>query len=780
MSTKNNRAVDEMVQMVQQWLNDTFPEKFKYDPTGENSGEYPVQPDGMTGNTTVTALVMALQLHLGLDDDGIWGSGTTSHCPTITASTTDEILIRILQGGFYCKGYQPKGFDGVMGAGTLAAINSYKLDLGLDANSELPADVFKSLLTMDASKLSLLGTYEIRQIQQYLNGSYGNLFKSKLGYLPTGGIYERKTNKALIYAFQSAIGTTPDGAIGNNTYNAMPTLSKGSNNQKLIRILEACLICNGYSVSFDGNFSDTDEAVVREFQEFMCLNLDPAVTLGSVNRRTWSALLQSKGDPERTANACDTATIIDSAKATALKANGYNYIGRYLTGTVLQDGVRVNKALSISEIQAITDAGMKIFAIYQDGGASANYFNRSQGAIDAQKAITAAEALHIPHGEIIYFAVDYDFTDNLYEENVRPHFSGIRSTMENAGSPYRIGIYASRNICSRAIGSSLACSAFVADMSTGYSGNLGYPMPDNWAFEQYHEFTFTSNGVSLPLDKNIASGRYEGFDANSRCGGNNYADVTLHGNMTLIKDEGIGYYLCDICNHQFLSPAEQDKAILSFEDSLMVKAAYIAFYYYNDMNRRGFMTANTNIARNMLKEMRKIRAKYTGYQFSDAEGVPVIEPLPYYPMEGDSYYDDDLEIAKLRMKRGSEIVWHDVISGMLENIGSWFIPVPVYQALSLEDELMDIIQNPDTTNITLAFLDYFAGKSGYDSLGVILDIISVGIDANNTEEEIAPTDYVVTFRTVTAQSSVKESYVIFDESGKIKDVIFSDLISVNE
>lgn len=777
MSTKQSRAVDYMVQQVQLWLNETFPEQFKYDPTGEDSGDYPVQPDGITGNTTVTALIMAVQLHYDLEPDGIWGSGTSSHCPIITASTTDEILIRILQGGFYCKGYNPGGFDGIMGPRLLGAINSFKLDLGLEANSELPPDVFKTLLTTDAT--ILVGSSAVREVQQYLNGTYGNLFKSKLGYLPTGGIYERKTNKALIYAFQSAIGTTADGAIGNNTYNAMPTLSKGSSNQKLIRILEACLICNGYSVDFDDSFSDADEAVVREFQEFMCLNLDSAVTLGSVNRRTWSALLQSKGDPERTPNACDTATIIDSAKAAALKANGYNYIGRYLTGTVLQDGVRVNKALSIDEIQAITDAGMKIFAIYQDGGASANYFNRTQGIADAQKAIAAAEALHIPHNEIIYFAVDYDFTENLYEQNVLPHFLGIRSTMEDAGSPYRIGIYASRNICSLAMDSSLACSAFVADMSTGYSGNLGYPMPDNWAFEQYHEFTFSSNGVSLPLDKNIASGRYEGFDADSLCGGSSYSDVTTHGSMTLTNIDDTVYYLCDICNYQILSPEEQDKTILSFEDSLTMRAAYITFLYYNEMNRRGYMTANTNIARNMLKEMLKIRKKYTGYAFSDSDGVPVIEPLPYFPMDGDSFYDDDLEIAKLHLKRGNEIVWHDLVFGMLENLGNWLIPAPVYEALSLENQLMDLIQDPNTKDVTAAILSYFAGKSNYKSLSVLVDIIYLGSELSDTEQDFAPTDYVVTFRTVTAQSSVQDCYIIFYESGKFKKAIFNDLVNID-
>jgi hypothetical protein len=51
------------------------------------------------------------------------------------------------------------------------------------------------------------------------------------------------------------MNTTPDGSIGNNTYKAFTELAKGS---------------------------------------IMCLDLDATVRLGSINRRTWAALLHSK------------------------------------------------------------------------------------------------------------------------------------------------------------------------------------------------------------------------------------------------------------------------------------------------------------------------------------------------------------------------------------------------------------------------------------------------------------------------------------------------------
>ncbi|KRM23387.1 hypothetical protein FC90_GL000342 [Latilactobacillus graminis DSM 20719] len=41
---------------------------------------------------------------------------------------------------------------------------------------------------------------------------------------------------------------------------------------------------------------------------------------------------------------------------------------------------------------------------------------------------------------------------------------------------FRVGIYGTRNVAQHVIDSGLAVYAFVSDMSTGYSGNLGYPM----------------------------------------------------------------------------------------------------------------------------------------------------------------------------------------------------------------------------------------------------------------------------------------------------------------
>lgn len=48
-------------------------------------------------------------------------------------------------------------------------------------------------------------------------------------------------------------------------------------------------------------------------------------------------------------------------------------------------------------------------------------------------------------------------------------------------------------------------------MSTGFSCNLGYSMPKNWAFDQFCELSSFSSSPSFPLDKDAYSGRDAGF-----------------------------------------------------------------------------------------------------------------------------------------------------------------------------------------------------------------------------------------------------------------------------
>lgn len=68
---------------------------------------------------------------------------------------------------------------------------------------------------------------------------------------------------------------------------------------------------------------------------------------------------------------------------------------------------------------------------------------------------------------------------------------------------YRIGVYGTRNVCTQVMEAGYAVTCYVSDLSTGYSGNMGFKLPANWNFDQFSEITgiTDSAGVKWDLDK---------------------------------------------------------------------------------------------------------------------------------------------------------------------------------------------------------------------------------------------------------------------------------------
>ncbi|MDB7946439.1 DUF1906 domain-containing protein [Faecalitalea cylindroides] len=234
---------------------------------------------------------------------------------------------------------------------------------------------------------------------------------------------------------------------------------------------------------------------------------------GVIGVSTMKSLLTSKGDTGRLALACDCSTVLNAKQASALYNSGYRYIGRYLTGTVGVGAEERSKALTISEIKAIQNAGLSIFPIYQDGGYYSEYFGKTlQGSYDAVTAIQRAKRLGFTNGTTIYFAVDFDCLEYETDGLIIPYFRQINTVFNQSGinsKHYKVGIYAPRYVCTKVYEAGLAEYSFVADMSTGFSGNLGYAIPENWAFDQFFEYTYPSS-PSFDLDKVGFSGRDSG------------------------------------------------------------------------------------------------------------------------------------------------------------------------------------------------------------------------------------------------------------------------------
>lgn len=83
-------------------------------------------------------------------------------------------------------------------------------------------------------------------------------------------------------------------------------------------------------------------------------------------------------------------------------------------------------------------------------------------------------------------------------------------SISELGGYYSVGIYGPRNICIKVSEAMPIKSSFVSSMSTGFSSNLGFPLPYNWAFDQISTITIGTSAGSIEIDNNIKSGRDTG------------------------------------------------------------------------------------------------------------------------------------------------------------------------------------------------------------------------------------------------------------------------------
>ncbi|MCA0174578.1 glycoside hydrolase domain-containing protein [Bacillus sp. RAR_GA_16] len=491
--------VDEMVLRVQQWVNLHYSWHPQYEVIDEN---------GKTGWSTMYALTRALQIELGITKlfdnfgDGTasaykqWGELELGNIPDDDKGTN---IVTILQGGMYCKGYGPGGFTGTFGEGTKAAVIKLQTDAGLPIRDGRVYDyIFRAFLTMDAFVLTPGGDERIRKMQRDLNYNY----YTTSGVQPSDGHYQRGTNRALIYGIQTEEGIAPwyqTGAVGPSTRNGLPTLNTGVQGN-FVKLFQYALYVNNFDPgAFDGIYGQGVKNTVIDFQNFVGLTAD-----GIAGKQTWFSALVSTGDSTRKGTACDCVTEITPPRAQALKNAGYEIVGRYLSNA---KNSNLNKEIQIGELENIFDAGLKVFPIYQTDGSEFSYFGSNQGEIDAELAYKAARKHGFKKNTIIYFAVDFDALGYQIDDNIMNHFKSINIAMERMGGFYKVGVYGPRSVCSSVSEVGLATTSFVSGMSTGFSGNLGYPLPENWAFDQISTISVGSGDGYIEIDNNIASGR---------------------------------------------------------------------------------------------------------------------------------------------------------------------------------------------------------------------------------------------------------------------------------
>jgi peptidoglycan hydrolase-like protein with peptidoglycan-binding domain len=496
--------MDQLVLDAQKWVNSTY---------GAVSGYTPCPEDGITGWDTMYCLTQALQYELGitaLSDN--FGPTTYADLQAYGPVGPDSgnINMRIIaEAALYCKGYSGGALDGGFDSDTCAGLASMLSDIGgltPSVPNSVDPKVFKAMLNMDAYVLVEGGTAMIQTCQRWLNRAYYAHGEYFIG--PCDGNYSRNVQESLVLGIQYQMGLTDSqvtGALGPATENALQdeafvtTGSVDPGTTGWVRLFQCAVAFNGYDCEWGdsgGTYTSDLATTVEAFQTFARLTAS-----GSGDYQTWMSLLVSTGDPTRKGTAFDCETPLTTTTVQTVVNNGYSIVGRYLTGGA-------GKALTSEEMVLIFGNGLSLFPIYQLAGDELSDFSYDLGVTAATNAYEAATALGIPFGTVIYFAVDYDATDDDIASAIIPHFQGIQATMSAIGGPqYAVGVYGTRNTCSTLYAQGLATRSFASDMSTGYSGNLGFPLPDNWAFDQIATITLDEgeNGA-VEIDNDLASG----------------------------------------------------------------------------------------------------------------------------------------------------------------------------------------------------------------------------------------------------------------------------------
>ncbi len=596
--------MDPYIVNVQEWVN----QNFKGEPGYEE-----ITVTGKTGWTTIYALVHALQITLNVgaivDNFGPSTENSFKEYISVTplvetdpdnrvdpleflsleelqALNTDDMseenknkvielikyrrIVGIVQGALLCKGYSigTNKPTGNFYSGTGNAIRNLKEDAGVeDTTSYVTVNVMKALMSMDYfySYDNSTRTKNIIEMQRYLNKNY----EDYIGLCPCDGVYGRRTNKALIYAIQAEEGMSTSVANGNcgpSTKSCLPTLSvegtsKGTSYngssyssekiEKFKILANMLLYFNGFG---DGTISSTlKENTISQFQTKYVIPVT-----GEIDYTTWLSLLISCGDTERPASACDCATILTKEKAKTLYDNGYRIVGRYLSGYIASGE---SKALTIDELKIAVEAGLRIFPIYQQSANSVSYFTVQRATNDLLNAFDHASKLGLPSGTSIYFAVDCDPQESEITDYIIPYFKILSSIMKDSlNNKYPVSIYGTRNVCSKVSNAGYAKYSFVSDMSTGFSGNLGFCIPDNWAFDQFTTIKVGSGDGKIEIDKDATSGK----------------DLGLGGDLYLTDIGKVYYSLLDMYNLA-LQYTDGDK-----EKSNMLVLQYIRKERYGD------------------------------------------------------------------------------------------------------------------------------------------------------------------------------------------------------
>jgi len=505
-------TADIQIYAAQQWCNSTY----------TNAAAYERCPEfGKTGWSTVLSMTQGLQWELGISPTvRNFGPGTFNAVKArgkVPSAETNSNLIHLYNGTMWSKGYFASTDQGSWNHDAQVSLTQLYGDTGLDFDSMVVSmwpHVCRALFRMDQFKQIPQGNAITRKVQQWLNRRYvASIGIPAMILVPCDGWYSRDVAQGFMMALQYELGialSSINGNFGPTTQSLLKSKGTRPLSSDLRYIFRSACFFNSPIPDGAGHLAyspsdmDTDTetsthvAWIKAFQRFSQLPVT-----GTNEYATWAQLLVSTGDADRPATGCDCITQITASRGAQLKDAGYKIVGRYLDEDVDPSDPRyLGKALKPGEPQAILDAGLRFFPIFQYSGRSLSSFTYDTGSFHGGKAHDKAVSYRVPAGTCIYFAVDYDALDEDIDSNIKPYFQGVFDSLRAKGERYVYGVYGSRNVCTRISQEQGATWSFVSGMSWGFSGNLGFTLPENWAFNQIKEFSFGGSG-GFGLDNDV-------------------------------------------------------------------------------------------------------------------------------------------------------------------------------------------------------------------------------------------------------------------------------------
>lgn len=134
-------------------------------------------------------------------------------------------------------------------------------------------------------------------------------------------------------------------------------------------------------------------------------------------------------------------TVDCSTRTTCLLERGYKTVVRYYSQSAW-------KRIGPAEGLALSVAGLKIAAVYQDRQNEDADFSEAKGRMAGRNASEyAQQVMFQPPGSGLYFSADYDASEAAVTGRIIPFFRGIRQAFEETEADCRIGVYGSGRTC---------------------------------------------------------------------------------------------------------------------------------------------------------------------------------------------------------------------------------------------------------------------------------------------------------------------------------------------